>query len=358
MRKEEYEASCLLNEALNAEGYALTKATNKLREAISTNRFPVYLSPALNGILMKEYEKQISNWREYADEEEVTSFEAQPFYELEFDDSDIPGSKDGQTFHKNGLAAVGQLDAYPAASLKSSATKLATRKNGLIVKFSWEALKNGKIDLVKRTMRELAFRAAQEESFAAASALVDAGGVNAQNFKAANANVLTGNPELSLEGLEKALDFLATVRYDGSRLVMPTKYNLVVPTALARRAEQIMAIREVRTKVGSKETITSNPITGKIAKVVEVPELGVIGGDAADKSWFLLPVKGTMPNPSVANVFLAGEKKPKIFVKRNTDMNPEDGDFLDDSYQTKIRHVVAGAMLKTIGTLASNGTGA
>ena len=39
-------------------------------------------------------------------------------------------------------------------------------------------------------------------------------------------------------------------------------------------------------------------------------------------------------------------------------MNPEDGDFLDDSYQTKIRHVVAGAMLKTIGTLASNGTGA
>lgn len=358
MRKEEYNASCLLNEALNAEGYALTKATNKLREAISTSKFPVYLSPALNGILLKEYEKQVSNWRDYADEEEVMSFEAQPFYELELDDTDVPGSKDGQSFHKNGLAAVGQLDAYPAASLKSSVTKLETRKNGLIVKFSWEALKNGRVDLVKRTMKDLAFRAAQEESFAAASALVDANGVNSQNFKSANSNVLTGNPELSLEGLEKALDFMATVTYDGSRLVMPVKYNLVVPTALARRAEQIMAIREVRTTVGKTETITSNPVAGKIAKVVEVPELGVIGGAAADKSWFILPVKGSLPNPTVANVFLAGEKKPRIFVKRNTDMNPEDGDFLDDSYQTKVRHVVAGAMLKTIGTLASNGTGA
>lgn len=358
MRKEEYDASCLLNEALNAEGYALTKATNKLREAISTNKFPVYLAPALNGILLKEYEKQISNWREYADEEEVMSFEAQPFYELELDDTDVPGSKDGQAFHKNGLAAVGELDAYPAASLKSSVTKIATRKNGLVVKFSWEALKNGRIDLVKRTMKDLAFRAAQEESFAAASVLVDSNGVNAQNFKAANSNILTGNPGLSLEGLEKALDFMATVAYDGSRLVMPAQYNLVVPTALARRAEQIMAIREVRTTVDKTETITTNPIVGKIAKVVEVPELGVIGGAAADKSWFLIPVKGSLPNPTVANVFLSGEKKPRIFVKSNTDMNPEDGDFLDDSYQTKVRHVVAGAMLKTIGTLASNGTGA
>lgn len=358
MRKEEYNASCLLNEALNAEGYALTKATNKLREAISTSKFPVYLSPALNGILLEEYEKQISNWRDYADEEEVMSFEAQPFYELELDDTDVPGSKDGNTFHKNGLAAVGELDAYPAASLKSSATKLATRKNGLVVKFSWEALKNGRVDLVKRTMKNLAFRAAQEESFAAASALVDSNGVNAQNFKAANSNILTGNPELSLEGLDKALDFMATVTYDGSRIVMPVKYNLVVPTALARRAEQIMAIREVRTTVGKTETITSNPVAGKIAKVIEVPELGAIGGAAADKAWFLIPVKGSLPNPTVANVFLAGEKKPRIFVKRNTDMNPEDGDFLDDSYQTKVRHVVAGAMLKTVGTLASNGTGA
>lgn len=356
MNQKEYEASQWLHEALHAQGRTREAYVRKIQEAIGSSALPKYMSPAMNGILMKEYGDFPTTWADYAERETVASpTEATPYYEFELDDSQVPSKRGGKSTHKNGLAAVAEFEAYPAATLRSSEAKLATRKNGLMVPLSWEAVKNGKVDIIPRIMKSLGRRAKEEENFAAASVLVDANGVNAKNFTTARKNLLPGNPELTYESLRTAIQFLGTVEYNGRRIAMPAKYVLVVPSALAQKAHDIVSIKEVRTTEGNDTFISSNSVAGKIAKVVEVPELGMIGGAKADKAWFLLPVPGSMPNPGVVNVFLLGHEAPVISVKSTTNIGPDEGEFDDDTWKTKIRHFVSGGMLKSEATLASKG---
>lgn len=83
------------------------------------------------------------------------------------------------------------------------------------------------------------------------------------------------------------------------------------------------------------------------------PYISRLGGNATQ--WWLVPVPGTTPNPAIVNLFLQGYEQPQIFVKRTTTSAPEEGAFIDDSYETRVRHVVTGAFIDPAGTLKSDG---
>src|SRR5699024_10837072 len=119
---------------------------------------------------------------------------------------------------------------------------LQTRKGGVQVKFSWEALqRNRNFNLVNRAFEEFGRRAGFLENEEATRPLVTGQGLNATNFNEDNQNLLPGNPSLSLDALEAAIEHLATQTYNGRR-VRSGRYVLVVPRTLEMQARRILAI--------------------------------------------------------------------------------------------------------------------
>ena len=357
---KQVQAAKWLKEAL--EGNVDSK--HKLAEGISTSDIPVQLTPTLSYIALGAYNEVIGIWPDFASREVVQDFQSNPYMSFEFGDEDIEAATAGIRHIEGGLANIPEYDEYPVLRLTASEFSISTRKNGVQIKFSWESLyKTRNFGILKRTFEEFGKRAKRTEDIEASKILVNATGINTTHWKAANQNVLAGNPELSMDALEAAFKAVALqTGKNGVRITAPAKYNLVVAPSLATVAAQILAVTEIEVQVtgaGGKVTKskTGNPVAGKIGKVVENTYLPQIAGATADKAWFLVPVPGSTPNPAVVNVFLEGEEGPKVFVQRTTNSAPEDGAFIDDSYSTKTRHVVAGGFIDPAGTIASNGSG-
>ena len=355
LTQKQYDAAMLLSEALNGEGRVRDNAVLKLQEGISTSDLPVQLSPALTRIYVDRYQEVPSTWTDYAERLVVDDFESNEYYEFEFDDSDIPGKKDGRSFYSTGLAPVGEFGEYPVIRFSASGIKLDTQKSGVRIGFSWEALRRrGNVQLLRRTMQEFGARAKRTENLEAAGQLVTKTGINARNIK----NRVDGNPALSLAAVEKALaQIAASKNAKGRRIITPPTYNLVVPSTLAAKAESLKAVQEIERVVDGDTLRLSNPIAGKIAKVVEVPELTTIAEDNANDVWFLVPTIGSGTTQNIVNVFLSGHESPRVFVRKDTNSSPEDGSFENDSYETKVRHFVKGGFISDVGMIASDGSG-
>ena len=334
------------------------RAKSRLTEAISTSDIPVQLRPTLTRMAETAYNEVESTWTDYATRDTTPDFESHRAFTFEWDDKFIPSEKDGKEFYSGGLAPVGELGEYPSLTMSASQTDIQTRKNGVRVPISWEAIvRSGNFGLIPKAIAEMGKRAKRQENYEAARQLVDASGVNAKNFNAKNGNVLKGNPALSIDALEKAIAELAIVKNaKGVRVASPTKFNLLVPSTLKGLADAIVGIDKFTVTEGGLTYDKPNTVAGRINKVIEIPEFTVIGGDKADTAWFLLPTTD-WDKPGVVNVFLEGYETPQVFVRNTHNGNPEDGDFDHDAYDTKMRHVVAGGMAHTIATLASNGTG-
>lgn len=353
--KEQFKAAELLSEALTGSGLSRDRAIRKIQESIGTTDLPVQLSPALTRIFLDSYDEVETTWTEYAGRLVVDDFESNEYYTFEWADSDIPSKKDGRDFYTDGLAPIGEFGEYPVIRFSASGLKLDTAKRGVQIGFSWEALRrNGKINLLKDALNQFGSRAKKTENLEAAGQLVTKTGVNTKNFK----NRVTGNPELTLQSLEKALDQLFSTTNDkGRRLRTPSQYNLVVPSTLAGQARGIFSIREIeRTTLDGDKYTMGNPVAGRIAKVVEVPEIRDIAGSSADKAWFLTPTVGPRENNAIVNVFLSGDETPRVFVKRDTNADPEAGSYDNDSYATKVRHIVKGGFIPNVATLVSDGS--
>lgn len=355
LTKKEQVAADLLMEALDGN----LKAQNRLVEAISTSDMPVQLSPTLTRIALNNYAETPIVWTQYAGRETVTSFESHPYYNFVWGDEHVERENEGKQFISGGLAAVAELDEYPVLNFAASEQSLKTAKNGVQIRFSWESLiQTRNFDLLRRTFAEFGKRARRQEDITAAKILAVNGGVNAKYFNTDNANVATGDAAgpLSRASLIAAFEQIAKTKYNGNPVSISGGYALVVPTALVPTAEEIkgtLAISKTET-VGT--TVTEYQVTNTLAgkfDIVENVYLSDLSG--SDTSWYLIPKPGTTPNPSVVNVYLSGHEQPKVAVRKTTTGDPEDGDFLDDSYATKVRHVVSGGFIRPEGTLYSPG---
>ena len=355
--KKQLEAAKLFEGALNGD----MKSTNALVEGISTSDIPVQLSPTFERIALNQYEGVEKIWTQWATRYKVDTFESQPFYDFTWGDETIEPANAGKNFVSGSLPHIPEYDEYPTLTLAATDRQIKTRKGGVQVKFSWEALqRNRNFNLVQRAFEEFGQRAGFLENEEATRPLVTESGLNTANFNADNQNLLDGNLPLSLEALEAAIEQLGTQTYNGRR-VRGGRYVLVVPRTLEMTARRILSIDQVTQVEGAGTEnelryVSGNPVAGKFDLVVN-DYITDIAGSAADGFWFILPVPGSQPNPSVLNVFLSGEETPKVFVKKTTNSAPEEGDFIDDSYSTKTRHVVAGGFVLPAGTMVSDGSG-
>ena len=338
----------------------------KLQEGIATSDLPELLVPTLNKVLLEEYEATPKVWDQFATQLVVDDFRPVTFQALKYDDAGEDNQ--GDTFREGSLPTVGEYDEYPTAGWFSVTEQtMQVKKAGQRIRFSWESIVNdGQIGLLERLPVELALKAAGKEDEEVTKQLVATGGLNTTNFKSANQNLLSGNPTLSLESLEDAIEAANLQTYNGRQITAVTQFALVIPRALEMTARKILAVQEVRseTTAGSvaTTTISGNPIGSQVTIVVNDWLTKINSGAGA--YWFLIPVPGQQLNPAVALGFLRGYETPELRIKSNGglylgggEVPAREGSFDNDDWEMRIRHIATGGFIVPAGTIASTGAG-
>jgi hypothetical protein len=322
---------------------------NRLVEGISTSDYPTLLAPALNQILLNEYEAQPVIWDQIASRETVDDFRPEEYLTADWDktDPDIEAKTAGETHFPGALPRVPEYGEYSRIRFSASGQNLQTKKNGVALQISWEAIVNDRrFSLLRRVPGEFGRRAKEQEDVEIVRLLTDTA-LWTGDFLWSAATATAG---LTLGHLEAAFQRIADTGYG----YLAPSYKLVVPNALELTARNILSITQV-TEVQGAGTANEirldrgNPVAGKISGIVATDKYTALGGASDD--WFLIPDVGSKPNPALANVFLAGHESPEVFVKRTTFSAPEDGAFENDDWESKVRHVVAGASIDLRGAL-------
>ena len=338
----------------------------RLQEGIATSDLPELLVPTLNKILLEEYAATPKVWDTFATRLVVDDFRPVTFQALKYDDAGEDNQ--GDTFREGSLPTVGEYDEYPTAGWFSVTEQtMQVKKAGQRIRFSWESIVNdGQIGLLERLPVEMALKAAGKEDEEVTKQLVASGGLNTSNFKSANQNLLSGNPALSLESLEDAIEAANLQTYNGRQITPVTQFALVVPRALEMTARKILAVQEVRTETTAGSvattTISGNPIGSQVTIVVNDWLTKINSGAGA--YWFLIPVPGQQLNPAVALGFLRGYETPELRIKSNGglylgggEVPSREGSFDNDDWEMRIRHIATGGFIVPAGTIASTGAG-
>lgn len=339
----------------------------KLREGISTSDLPVQLAPTIQKIMLQNYADIAPVWDQFAQRLVVDDFRKVEMMNMRYDDEGLDNA--GDKFYEGALPTVGELDEYPTMGWFSfTEHEFQVKKAGSRVRFSWESVINdNNISLLERLPIEMARKARGLEDLEVTKQLVSTSGLNTTNFNSGNQNVITGNPALTLESLEAAIQQINLQTYNGNVVTPFTRFVLVVNPALELTARKILAIQEVRTEVTNGGTVTStvsgNPIGSSIQIVVNHWLKKV--NAASDNYWFLLPVPADTINPGIVLGFLRGYEAPELRVKMDAgaflgggDVPFRNGSFENDDVEMRVRHIATGGFIIPTGTVASTGAGA
>jgi hypothetical protein len=339
----------------------------KLQEGIATSNLPELLVPTLNKILLEEYTATPRVWDQFATRLVVDDFRPVTFQALRYDDAGEDNQ--GDTFREGSLPTVGEYDEYPTAGwFNVTEQTLQVKKAGQRIRFSWESIVNdGQIGLLERLPVEMALKAAGKEDEEVTKQLVSPSGLNAGNFNSGNQNIIAGNPALTLEALENAIDAANKQTYNGRFITPVTQFALVIPRGLEMTARKILSVQEIRTQVdnndGAVTTIAGNPIASSQVTIVVNDWLSKINSGAGN-FWFLIPVPGQQLNPAVALGFLRGYETPELRIKSNGglylgggEVPAREGSFDNDDWEMRIRHIATGGFIVPAGTIASTGSG-
>lgn len=334
----------------------------KLQEGIATSDLPVQLAPAINKILLENYQAAPKVWSSFASKLVLDDFRPQTYMNLSYDDAGLDNA--GDTFREGSLPTVAEYDEYPTAGwFAATEQSIQLKKAGQRIRFSWESIVNdGNIGLLERLPVELGQKAAGKEDEEVTKQLVSTTGLNATNFNTGNGNLF--NFALTLENLELAIQAANTQVYNGKAVTPISRFALVIPASLELTARKILATQSVSVEstVGDvvTRTVSGNPIGSQIEIVVN-PWIKKINS-GADAFWFLIPVPSATLNPSVALGFLRGYETPELRIKMNGgtflgggDVPARDGSFDNDDFEMRIRHIATGGFIVPAGTIASRG---
>lgn len=348
------EAFGLYNRVLSGDRYAGLQ----FLEAMSTSDFPNLFGDIIDRQLLGEYMQMPVQWQLIARRGTVRDF--RPVNRFAVDGAEAP------------LPEVGQLSEYPAAALTETPYQYRVTKRGRRVPLSWETWINDDLGAFRSLPQRLATAARRTEERFATTLFATATGPDATFFSAGNANVVTGNPALSVPGLETAMTVLGEqVDTEGNPIFIDVAY-LVVPPALEVTARNILNAIEIigaqgsgsgnQTGQGSDQLRAVNWMRDRVQLIVN-PWLPLIDTTSGRTAWYLFgsPSAG---RPAMEIGFLIGNETPSLWQKTaNAVMvgggmvDPVMGDFDTDSIQWRVRHVLGGTQLDPKVAVASTGSG-
>lgn len=329
-----------------------------LREAMATSDFQILFGDVIDRQMLGAYAANIPAWRNYIRVGTVRDFRGvNRFF--------VSGGE-------NQLAEVKELAEYPAAKLTPSKLgPIAVKKYGRRMPFSFETMINDDMQALTDTPARFALAARRSEARYATSLFVGASGPLASLYSVGNANIVTGNPALSVAGLTAALNQLATATDAEGEPILIDMVDLVVPPALQITAETILNAAELtldpNATSGTAQTVirANNWLRNRVRLNVN-PYIPILAATAnGNTSWFLFAGTGGT-RPALEIDFIRGYEAPQMFMKSPNAIriggggliDPMLGDFDSDAIDYKIRHMFGGGPIDPSMTMGSNGSGA
>ncbi len=329
------------------------KPAYRLKEAMSTSDFPYLFGDVLDRQLLANYREFPSVWRIYAAMKTVSDF------------------RDVKDFYVNGAEAVLQevpaMTEYPASSLSEGKYTYAVKKYGRRLPFAWETLINDDLDALKDVPTRFGRAARRSEDKFATQLHVDANGPHAGVYTAGNANKVTGNPTLSIVGLQTAMQVLAAMLDTDGEPIYIEGMVLEVPPALEIVAQNILNATQLlidpNNSAGTQNQsmFTNNWMRNRLTLAVN-PYIPIVASSANGSSSWFVHAK-TVDRPAFKMAFLRGHTEPEIFIKTPNasrvggGQDAMNGDFDTDSIEYKVRHVFGGSAIDPKMSVGSNGTG-
>lgn len=347
-----YEAEVARAAALYEAVVTGSRPEHHLREALTTDDFPILFGDVLSRSLLAGYNEQTYTWANYAERRPVRDLR-----EIRLVMVDGGATR---------LERVGQRAPYPESDIAESDARVRPYKYGRTFDVSMEMLINDDLGVFSNsgTMQRFGRGARRTEEWVATNLFVDANGPHASVYTAGNNNIVTGNPALTRTALQTALTVLSEqTDADGEPIIIEA-VELVVPTALELTAREILDTREYRIVDGAGNTqiLTGNGVSANLRLNVNHYISRVASSANGATSWFLI-ANPTSQRPALVMAFLRGFDTPQMFVKA-PDAQPIGGagagemvDFETDSRRYKVRHFVGGVSVDPKATVASNGSG-
>lgn len=326
-----------------------------LREAMTTSDFPYLFGDILDRQVLAAYREWPSVWRTYCNQATVPDFRAVKRY--------------GVYGAESVLESVAENAGYPMAKLSEDTPfSYAVKKYGRRLPFSWETIINDDLDALKRIPERFGRAARRSEDKFGTQLHVDASGPHASVYTVGYGNIVTGNPVLSITGLQTAMQVLAAqVDQEGEPIFIET-VTLEVPPALEIAALNILNATELtidpnKSAGTENQVLRANNWMRNRVKLTVNPYIPLVASSAnGNTSWFLHadPRNG---RPAFEMGFLRGHTEPEIFIKAPNAQrvgggsDAMAGDFDTDGIEYKIRHVMGGSAMDPKMTVASNGSG-
>lgn len=331
------------------------RSMRHLQEAMTTSDFPYLFGDILDRQVLAGYREAPSTWQNFVKRNTVRDFRSVKRFGVHGADQV--------------LEAVAERREYPASKIdEDNPYTYAVSKFGRKMGFSWESTVNDDMETLTDTPQRFGRAARRSEQKFVTNLYVDANGPHASFYTGGNKNIVTGNPALSITGLQTALKVLGThVDQDGEPIVIDM-VELVVPPALeipARNilnATQLWLNQNISAGTAEQNLVTENWMKARFRLNVDYYMPIVANSSHGSDSWFLFanPDNG---RPAMEVGFLRGHEEPEIYMKKPNAVRVGGGgddeyDFETDSREYKVRHVFGGTRMDPLMTVASNGSGA
>jgi hypothetical protein len=326
-----------------------------LREALTTSDFPLMFGDVLDRMVYASYVQTPIRWDRVARRGTVRDFRSVKRYAIDGAEQVLP--------------EVDELEEYPAASLAETPYTYKVTKRGRRIPMSWEAWLGGDLGQFRDLPVRLANAARRTEEKFVSSLYMGASGPNSTFFSSGNKNIVTGNPALSITGLQTAFTVLGNQLDTGGEPIYIEGVTLVVPRALEVVARNILNATEIWAATGGGNGVQNDQVRAvnwmrdRVELLVD-PWAPIVASTAnGATSWYLV-ANPDVGRPAMELGFLLGHEQPEIWMKSadavrvgGGTIDPEQGSFDNDAVQWRVRHVLGGSLVDPRMGVASNGTG-
>lgn len=327
---------------------------HQFREVLSTSDFPILFGDILDRRLLDQYQETTPSWPSYMARGTVPDFRDSRIIAIDGLQSPYAPSYEKPELHgvryDNAVTETGYI-----ANVKVYEKGFA---------LNWRMLVNRSLNFVSRFPELLARGARRTEEYLATSLFVDASGYNTTFFASGNANLVSGNPALSITGLKAALNTMY-LQTDGTDPIEIQGVTLVVPPLLKLTAMELLDAlsQEIVPPTSATGVRVLTPNWAKSIQLAVNWYLPLIDATANKHTTWYLFANPSQGRPAMQMTFLEGYEQPSLWQKTpNTQrvggsVDPLMGDFNDMSTHYKGLHVVGGTLLSPKMAVVSNGSG-
>jgi hypothetical protein len=261
------------------------------------------------------------------------------------------------------LPEVPEQGAYKAKALVDGKVSCQVKKFGRIFPLSFEAMVNDDLGAFSDAAERLANAALRTEYFQATKLIAASGGPSTSLFGTALTHPIDGTTvankgttALSAAALFDTITLMRNQRDIDGEPVMIDGFTLVVPPDKYKAALEAVnpaaLIAVGLSSTSTKEVQTSWNATANLPiNVVMNPYLPIIDTTHGATTWYVF---ATLANGEAVRLnFLTGHEAPEICMRASDKVSlgggglisPMEGNFLNDSAQWRVRHILGGAVI-------------